>query len=124
MSDESNNDNSGDSAIERKGFKKGKSGNEGGMTKHQAARRSALRAWLFSDPITEEWKQALRVKLQEGNENVIKWVGDHLLAKAPAASEDLAAVREGGANVLAVLTREEALAIAKLTPEQLKGETP
>ena len=119
MSDEISGDNSNPNGIERKGFKKGQSGNEGGMTKHQAARRSALRAWLFSDPITEAWKKSLLAKVEDGDEGIIKWVGDHLLAKAPAADEDLDALRESG-RPLAGKTGDEILAALRAKGEASK----
>jgi hypothetical protein len=115
---ESDENSSGDGIARKPGFKPGKSGNESGMSKHQAGRRSVLRAWLFSDPITEAWKRSLLAKVEKGDEGIIKWVGDHLLAKAPAAPEDNDALRDSG-RPLAGKTGDEILAALRA-----KGERP
>jgi hypothetical protein len=120
VSDESSDENSSGTAPER--TKEGlfvESGNKGGMTKHQAQRRSTLRAWLFSDPITEAWKRSLLAKVEEGDEGIIRWVGDHLLAKAPAAPEDNDALRDSG-RPLAGKTGDEILAALRAKGEAFK----
>ncbi|HOG29508.1 MAG TPA: hypothetical protein PLT35_09540 [Vicinamibacterales bacterium] len=70
-----------------KPFAPGVSGNPGGLTKHQAARKSTLRAFLFSEPITEAWKKTLRQKLEDGDTTTLLWVGDQVLGKAKASLE-------------------------------------
>lgn len=70
-----------------KPFAPGQSGNPGGLTVHQAARKSALRAFLCSDPITEAWKKTLAKKLEDGDTTVLLWVGDQVLGKAKASLE-------------------------------------
>lgn len=70
-----------------KPFTPGQSGSPGGLTKHQAARKGALRAFLYSDPITEAWKKTLKKKLEDGDTTTLLWVGDQVLGKAKASLE-------------------------------------
>ena len=70
-----------------KPFAPGRSGNPGGLTVHQAARKSVLRAFLYSDPITEAWKKSLTKKIEDGDTTTLLWVGDQVLGKAKASLE-------------------------------------
>ena len=104
-----------ESSVVGKPFAKGKSGNEGGLTKHQAERRSALRAWLFSDPITTAWKEATLKRITDGDKDLLKWAGDHLLGKA---KETLEVSGDTGASVWldklqALASREDVVAFLK-----------
>lgn len=94
-----------------KPFLPGVSGNPGGLTRHQAARKSALRAFLYSEPITEAWKKALKLKLEDGDTTTLLWVGDQVLGKAKASLElsedpDRPLLAETAETILAALKGE------------------
>ncbi len=62
-------------------FPEGKSGNAGGLTKHQAQVRRDLHTWLASDVVTPTFKKSYLKALQEGDTTILRDCADRLLGK-------------------------------------------
>ncbi|MCA3124796.1 MAG: hypothetical protein ING90_19290 [Rhodocyclaceae bacterium] len=95
-----------------KPFPKGVSGNPGGQSKEKRAFLDRLKT-----DDSEEVYRAFMALVRDGNPPAVLRAVEYLAGKPRSADEDLAAVQKAGVTALAVLSRDELLAIAR-------GETP
>lgn len=95
-----------------KPFPKGVSGNPGGQSKEKRAFLDRLKT-----DDAEEVYRAFMALVRDGNPPAVLRAVEYLAGKPRSADEDLAAVQKAGVTALAVLSRDELLAIAR-------GETP
>lgn len=98
--------------VTGKGFKPGQSGNPGGVSKEKRAFLDRLKT-----DDAEEVYRAFMALVRDGNPPAVLRAVEYLAGKPRSADEDLAAVQKAGVTALAVLSRDELLAIAR-------GETP
>jgi hypothetical protein len=91
------------------GFKKGQSGNPGGLTREARAFRDLMNADLETDDMRTAWREGYRKAMQEGNHFVLVDYANRKLGK-PAETVNMNTTSE---NPAAPLTTEQLLEIAK-----------
>lgn len=95
----------------RGGFQKGVSGNPGGRPKVREEFRSRARK-VADEECLEAWAEEVRNRGPQWVKAAELLVA-YAYGKPSSAPEDLDALRESGPKALAVLTREELLAVAR-----------
>lgn len=90
------------------GFKKGNSGNPGGLTKEQREARDLIRELLTGE--AEAVHKALMTRIREGSDVLIKYAHEQLHGKAP---DKLEAEVSKTPDPFAELTVEELRALVK-----------